>query len=103
VPDSLRPEEHDRRVEEIDGLPVGITTYRIDATWYCKVDNVEPGVMIARAEGATRKAAETEAIEKARARLATTQKMKDSLRDLRASVAQLDERLKSRVGRDGDD
>ena len=37
--------------KEVDGLKINVTSYRIGATYYCHVDNVDPGAVIARSEG----------------------------------------------------
>ena len=42
-----------------------IVTYRMGETYYCTIDNVDPGARFARAEGATREDAERVALEKA--------------------------------------
>ena len=39
--------------KEISGWPVNITSYKIGRTYYCHVDNVDPGATIARVEGET--------------------------------------------------
>ena len=39
--------------KEISGWPVNITSYKIGGTYFCHVDNVEPGATIARVEGET--------------------------------------------------
>jgi ribosomal protein S12 methylthiotransferase accessory factor YcaO len=44
----------------------------LEKTYYCTVDNVDPGAVIARAKGATREEAEAEAIAKAKERLLQT-------------------------------
>ena len=38
---------------EISGWPVSVTSYKIGKTYFCHVDNVEPGTTIARVEGET--------------------------------------------------
>jgi hypothetical protein len=67
-------EEYERRQEEIDGWEIGITSYRLADRCYCKVDNVVPGALIARAVAPTKAEAEGSAIAHARARLATTRR-----------------------------
>jgi len=39
--------------QEVSGWPVNITSYKIGRTYYCHVDNVDPGTTIARVEGET--------------------------------------------------
>lgn len=39
--------------KEISGWPVNITSYKIGKTYYCHIDNVDPGSTIVRTEGPT--------------------------------------------------
>ena len=61
----MKAEEYSERSEQIAGWPVHIVTYRIGETYYCTIDNVDPGARFARASGATREEAEHAAIAKA--------------------------------------
>ena len=36
--------------KDIDGLTINVTSYRIGKTYYCHIDNVDPGSAIARSE-----------------------------------------------------
>ena len=56
-------QDFERRREEIEGREVGITTYRLGDRCFCKVDNVSPGALIARAVAATKAEAERSALE----------------------------------------
>ncbi len=47
-------------------------SYRLGDTYYCSVDNVDPGAVVARADAATRAEAEGAAVEKARQRIGKT-------------------------------
>jgi len=47
----LKADEYRIDMQEIDGLKINITSYRIGSTYYCHVDNVDPGAVIARTEG----------------------------------------------------
>ncbi|MBI1803313.1 MAG: hypothetical protein HY033_04930 [Ignavibacteriae bacterium] len=47
----LKAEDYRVDLKEIDGLKVNITSYRIGSTYYCHIDNVDPGAVIARSEG----------------------------------------------------
>ena len=58
--------------EQLEGWPVRITGYRIGARYFCHVDNVSPGAIVARASGATADEARMMAVENARVRLAKT-------------------------------
>lgn len=70
----MKAEDYNERKETIDTWPIHIVTYRIGQTYYCTIDNVDPGARFARAEGATREDAERVALEKARKYLAQTRK-----------------------------
>lgn len=70
----MKPEEHSRRQQELAGWPVTIETYKLGATYYCTISNVDPGARFARAEGSTRDEAESQAIEKATRYLAQTRR-----------------------------
>jgi hypothetical protein len=70
----VKAEEYAERNDTVDGWPVHIVTYRIADTYYCTVDNVDPGARFARAEGATRDAVERVALEKARKYLGQTRR-----------------------------
>ena len=64
-----------RAEEEIAGWPVSIVTYQLRGVWLCKVDNVSPGAIIARAQGATREEARSKAVQSAESRLRKTRRM----------------------------
>lgn len=68
-------EEYARRESVVGGWPAGITSYRIGATYHCKVDNLSPGAIVARGSGATLAEAEAKAIERARTRFEATRRM----------------------------
>lgn len=65
----MRAEEYRTFQERLEGWPVRFTSYRLGDRYHCQVDNVEPGAVIARAEGTTRDEAEQAAREQARRRL----------------------------------
>ena len=71
---TLRAEEHSREETTLGGWPAGITTYRIGETWICKIDNVSPGAVVARARAETREDAINAASERATSRLAATRR-----------------------------
>lgn len=71
----MRAEDRSTRHDELAGWPVRITTHRIGEIYYSSVDNVDPGATIARASAPSREEAERLAVEKARARLASTRRM----------------------------
>ena len=70
----MKPEEYSRRQQELAGWPISIETYKLGDVYYCTISNVDPGARFARAEGPTRDAAESRALEKATRYLAQTRK-----------------------------
>ena len=70
----MKAEEYSERREVIDGWPIHIVTYRLGDTFYCTIDNVDPGARFARAEGPTREEAERTAVEKAQRYLKQTRR-----------------------------
>ena len=74
----MKAEEYTARNETIDGWPIHIVTYRIGETYYCMIDNVDPGARFARAEGTTRDDVERVALEKAKKYLAMTRRFPTS-------------------------
>ena len=73
--DTLRSEEFRETKQELEGWPINIVSYRVGDTFYCTIDNVSPGARFARAEGPTREAAESTALEKAAKYLKQTRRM----------------------------
>ena len=69
-----RATDHSERTLELVGWPVKVTSYALDGAYHATVDNVSPGAWIARAEGATKAAAETKALAIAQERLAKTRR-----------------------------
>jgi hypothetical protein len=78
VSDTLKSEDFRETKQELDGWPINIVSYRIGTTWYCTIDNVSPGARFARAEGPTREAAESAALEKATKHLKQTRRFSPS-------------------------
>jgi hypothetical protein len=70
----MKAEEYSERREKLDGWPIHIVTYRIGETYYCTIDNVDPGARFARAEGTAREETERVALEKARKYLGQTRR-----------------------------
>ena len=66
---SMKAEEYHKDLQEIFGLKVSITSYKIGSQYYCHVDNVDPGATIARTEAESKEAAIAEALAKAHERL----------------------------------
>jgi hypothetical protein len=98
----VRPEGHVRTQSELEGWPVGIVSFKLGERWICHVDNVSPGAIIARSDGPTREDAVSSALAIARQRLQTTRRLKNTLADLRDSVARLEALRKSRDDDDED-
>jgi hypothetical protein len=65
----IRPEEYQERVLSVRPFQVRIVSYRLGEEFLCSVDNVDPGAVIARSQGATRAEAEAKALERATKRL----------------------------------
>lgn len=65
----MRPEEYQERIQSVPPFQVHIVSYRLGDEFYCSVDNVDPGAVIARAKGSTRAEAESAALERATRRL----------------------------------
>ncbi len=72
--ETVKAEEYSERNETIDTWPIHIVTYRIGDTYYCTIDNVDPGARFARAEGPTREEVERVALEKAQRYLRQTRR-----------------------------
>ena len=70
----MKAEDYTERNETVDTWPIRIVTYRLGDTYYCTIDNVDPGARFARAEGATREDAERGALEKAKRYLGQTRR-----------------------------
>ncbi|HVJ89433.1 MAG TPA: hypothetical protein VM580_06480 [Labilithrix sp.] len=87
-PSSKASKALERRIVEVAGHHVGVTTYMVAARWSCRVDNIDPGTIIARANGATREEAEETAL----ANASVTLGMRDAAAALRRSVEDLRKR-----------
>ena len=70
----LKADEYRMESKEIDGLKINITSYKIGPTYYCHVDNVDPGAVIARSEAES----QDEAIQVAMAK--TMERLKPKVR-----------------------
>ena len=70
----MKAEEYSERNDTVDTWPIHIVTYRVGDTYYCTIDNVDPGARFARAEGSTREDAERVALEKAKRYLGQTRR-----------------------------
>jgi hypothetical protein len=69
---TLKAEDYTTRREHVGPFEISIMSYRLGDTYYCSVDNVNPGAVVARADGATRAEAEEAAVAKARERVGNT-------------------------------
>jgi hypothetical protein len=66
------PKDLRERMETHQGFQFRVTSYELNGRFVAKADNVDPGAVIARAEGDTREAAEETVIETSRRRLGRT-------------------------------
>jgi len=66
---TLTPQDYRERTESVSPFKMHIVSYRLGDTFYCTIDNVDPGANIARGEGKSREDAESKAIGKAKERL----------------------------------
>lgn len=62
-------EQYKKEYRVLGGVEVEVLTYKIGEEYFCHVANKDPGATIARAGGATREEAVTEAMSKALQRL----------------------------------
>ena len=71
-----KPAEYKERKEKVPPFQIHVISYRLGERWHCVVDNVDPGAVVARSQGATREEAEREAVGKAREFVAKTRVFK---------------------------
>ena len=71
---TMKPEDYSRRQMDLAGWPISIETYKLGDVYHCSIASVDPGARFARADGPTKDAAETKAIEKAARYLAQTRR-----------------------------
>lgn len=69
-----KPEDYRTSQRQLAGWAITVETYKLGDIYYCTISNVDPGARFARAEGPTREAAESKALEKAERYLAQTRK-----------------------------
>lgn len=72
---TMKPENYSERMFQLDDWQVRLTSYGLEGKYYCKVDNVEPGACIARAQGATKEEAEQGALARAQEYLSRTRRL----------------------------
>ena len=70
----MKVEEYQERKVTVDGWDVNLTSYRLEAEWHCKADNVSPGAALCRTTGATREEAEAKALKRAEELLEQTRR-----------------------------
>jgi hypothetical protein len=88
-----REEEVEQRQEPLDGRQVGVVSFRYGDKFVCRVDNIDPGTVVARGEGRTRGEAERAALALAKQRFARSKHLQDTLTELHTRVASLNKRL----------
>lgn len=69
---TFTPEERQERLEEHAGFAFKVISYRLGDVWHATAYNLDPGAAIARAEGDSREAAESQVIDTACRRLGRT-------------------------------
>ena len=60
----MRAEHYRKEKKEVQGKTVNVTSYKIGERYFCHIDNVNPGVTIARTQGASREEAQQLALQK---------------------------------------
>ncbi|MDQ6707453.1 MAG: hypothetical protein M3Z85_15935 [Acidobacteriota bacterium] len=70
----MKAEEYRQRKVEVDGWEVNLASYKLGDSYHCTADNVSPGATLARMTAATREAAESKALERAKQLLARTRR-----------------------------
>jgi hypothetical protein len=86
-------EEVEQRQHKLGDHLLGVVTFRSGDKYVCRIDNVDPGTVIARGEGRTRADAERVALSQVEQRLARSKQLRDTLTELHTRVASLDKRL----------
>lgn len=71
---TLTPQDQADRTMDLAGWRVRVRSYRLGDTFFCTVDNIDPGARIARGMGATREDAEDLAVGRALNRLEATRR-----------------------------
>jgi len=66
----MRAEDYRSEKESLAGVPITVETYKIGTVYYCHIANVDPGAIIARAQGSSRERAIEAALQKTKSRLA---------------------------------
>jgi hypothetical protein len=72
----MKIEEYRERKVAVDGWEVNLTSYRLDAEWHAKADNVSPGATLCRTTGTSRSEAEEKALKRAEELLDRTHRHK---------------------------
>ncbi|HEV2473301.1 MAG TPA: hypothetical protein VGS41_11580 [Chthonomonadales bacterium] len=73
--DPATVEDYRERIVDARPYQIRLVSYRVGETYYCKVDNMDPGAVLARTTGPTREEAESQAEAAALEALATTRKL----------------------------
>ncbi len=85
-----------KRSDTLDGQPVGVESYKVGARYSARVDNVDPGAVIGRGQGATRLEAEQLALESAR----LTLNLRNASLAMRKSAESLPAHRQTKQGKD---
>jgi hypothetical protein len=86
-------EDVEQRQQKLGDQLLGVVTVRSGDKFVCRIDNVDPGAVIARGEGRTRADAERAALLQVEQRFARSKQLHDTLTELHTRVASLDKRL----------
>ena len=72
---TFRAQHYEARALRVEGWDVRVASYQLGDRWVSKVDNVSPGAVIARGQGADRREAEEHAIAYAATKLRLTRRL----------------------------
>ncbi len=65
----MKADDFQAVVQEMEGMRIRVTSYKIGPQYFCHVDNIDPGATIARAQAESQADAVAVALAKARERL----------------------------------
>ncbi len=88
---TFNAEGYEERSLTLEGWPARVVSYQLGDRFACKIDNVSPGAVIARGEGATREEAIQEATDRASRRLRATRRVSVLADQVGAIAKELDE------------
>ena len=71
-----KPEEYSERKTQLAGWLVNIVTFRLGAVYHTTIDNTDPGAWVVKAQGASKQASESKALQEAELLLEKVKKSK---------------------------